>query len=89
GAGFKPEWLSQGDVTVRGLATAYGPLSYALERTDWGWRLMLEQAGAPTRLVWPGSMSLPRAAADGKPLLWEGRELPLPVAPATISLSAD
>jgi len=34
-------------------------------------------------------MSLPRAAADGKPLLWEGRELPLPVAPATISLSAD
>lgn len=89
GAGFKPDWLSQGDVTVRGLATAYGPLSYALERTDWGWRLALEQAGAPTRLVWPGSLSLPRAAADGKPLQWEGRELPLPVAPATISLSAD
>nr|WP_295085248.1 hypothetical protein [uncultured Roseateles sp.] len=89
GAGFKPEWLSQGNLSVRGLATSYGPLSYALERTDWGWRLSLEQAGAPTRLLWPGSMSLPRAAADGKPLVWEGRELALPVAPATISLSAD
>ncbi|MDC8786291.1 discoidin domain-containing protein [Roseateles koreensis] len=89
GAGLKPAWLAQGEVAVRGLSTPFGPLSYSLVKMDWGWRLDMEQAGAPTRLVWPGQLSLPRAVADGKPLTWQGRELPLPVAPATIQLSAD
>lgn len=89
GAGVRAEWLNQGEVAVRGLSTPFGPLSYALNKESWGWRLELEQAGAPTRLIWPEGLSLPRAAAEGQPLKWQGRELLLPVAPSTVRLSAD
>ena len=54
GAGLKPEWLAAGDISLRDLSTAFGPLSYRLLRTPGGWMLHLDQAGAPTRLVWQG-----------------------------------
>ena len=62
GAGLQPEWLAEGDVVVRGLSTAFGPLDYRLQRTACGWTLHLDRAGAPARLIWQGqSLPLPPA----------------------------
>lgn len=87
GAGLKAAWLQQADIAVRGLVTASGPLDFALRRGEGGWTLRLERAGAPARLVWPGDGALPQATRDdGTPIAWQGRELPLPPAPATVRL---
>ncbi|CAN5228708.1 discoidin domain-containing protein [soil metagenome] len=62
GAGLKPGWLAEGDVVVRGLSTAFGPLDYRLLKTACGWTLHLDRAGAPARLIWQGeSVPLPPA----------------------------
>jgi hypothetical protein len=62
GAGFKPAWLAAGDIAVRGLSTAFGPLDYRLLKTACGWAMHLDRAGAPARLVWQGqSLPLPPA----------------------------
>lgn len=87
GAGLKAEWLQQGSVAVRGLSTPYGTLDYRLERTAGGWTLRLPRAvGASLRLAWPAAGPLPQALHDGQALAWEGRELPLPPAPASVQL---
>ena len=41
------------------------------------------------RLAWPGSQVLPEAWHAGRRLAWQGRELPLPRAPATVQLVSD
>ena len=66
GAGLRPEWLAQGDVIVRGLSTAFGPLDYRLlKKADCGWTLHLDRAGAPARLIWQGqSIALPAAPSQ-------------------------
>lgn len=96
GAGIKPEWLAQGGVELRGLSTAYGPLSYRIERRSKGWALVLPPSIAALRgldgglrLAWPGSGALPRATHQGQVLPWQGRELPLPAAPATVLLEQE
>ena len=86
GAGLKAQWLAQGDIAVQGLSTAYGPLDYRLERTAQGWVLRLQQAGTRVRLAWPEGAALPTATRDGQLLAWDGRELPLPGAPAVVQL---
>lgn len=87
GAGLAPHWADQGDIVLDGLVTTSGPLAWALRPADQGWTLRLDRAGAPTRLRWPGSGPLPQARHEGRALVWQGRELPLPVAPASISLA--
>ena len=89
GAGLKAQWLAQGDIAVQGLYTAYGALDYRLERTAQGWVLRLQQAGTRVRLAWPEGAALPRAVHDGQLLAWDGRELPLPGAPAVVQLIGD
>lgn len=99
GAGLKPEWLAQGDIEVRGLSTPYGPLNYRLARAPHGWVLDLKGAAIDVpahevpahevRLAWPGSTVLPEARHEGRRLTWQGRELPLPRAPATVHLIID
>lgn len=90
GAGLKPEWLRQGDIEVRGLSTPYGRLDYRLTRNDIGWTFELGPGLSATRggvrLVWPGEGPLPKATLDGRALAWEGRELPIPGAPAKVIL---
>jgi hypothetical protein len=87
GAGWKPEWLAQG-ITLRGLSTRFGPLALQLKREAQGWRLDLASPlRGQARLVWPGQGPLPRATLQGRPLAWQGRELPLPSAPATVLLT--
>jgi len=89
GAGLKAEWLVQGDIAVRALSTPYGPLDYRLARAGRGWVLHLERAGAPARLVWPGSGELPAALHEARSIAWQGRELALPRAPARVELGTD
>lgn len=89
GAGLKPEWLRAGTIALSGLSTPVGPLSYRLQPVQAparGWLLQLQQAGAAVRLQWPLGLALPRALHEGQVLPWQGRELALPPAPATVQL---
>jgi hypothetical protein len=89
GAGWKPEWLTQG-LEVRGLSTAYGVLDYKLERASDGWRFTLARALPDARggvqLRWPGDGALPRAQIDGRELSWNARTLALPAPAGTLTL---
>ncbi len=89
GAGWKPEWLTQG-LEVRGLSTAYGVLGYKLERASDGWRFTLARALPEARggvqLRWPGDGALPLARADGRELSWNARTLVVPATAGTLTL---
>ncbi len=93
GAGFTPQWRNAGSIEVRGMSTAYGKLDYTLAPRQGGWALELPTSVATLqglrgglRLAWPGTEPLPRATVNGKELPWQGRELALPTAPATVLL---
>ncbi len=89
GAGWKPEWLTQG-LEVRGLSTAFGRLGYTLERASDCWRFTLTRglpdASGGVQLQWPGDGALPLARAGGRELSWNGRTLTLPAATGTLTL---
>ncbi len=93
GAGLAPDWLAQGDIEVSGLSTPYGRLDYRLLRIATGWRLELPHALAGLQggmhLAWPGAGALPRASHNGRALVFNGRELRLPDAPAVVQLDSD
>ena len=90
GAGLKAAWLQQGDVVLRGLSTPYGRLDWSLRRTATGWQLDLplkmKGLAGGARLRWPEDLPLPRALLQGRPLAWQGRELPLPAPPLRVEL---
>jgi hypothetical protein len=90
GAGWKPEWLTQG-LEVRGLSTAYGVIGYKLERVSDGWRFTLARALPDARggvqLRWPGDGALPMARLDGRELPWNARTLTLPARAGTFTLN--
>ena len=90
GAGLTAAWRASGPVRIAGLSTAFGRLDYRLQPTPSGWQLHIdhrpERLPGQLRLAWPGTNPLPRATADGQPLPWDGRELPLPATHATIDL---
>ena len=89
GAGWKPEWLTQG-LEVRGLSTAFGVLDYKLERTSDGWRFTLArtlpEARGGVQLRWPGDGALPLARLDGRELSWNKRSLALPATAGSLTL---
>ena len=91
-AGVPPEWLERGGVEVHGLSTQYGVLGYRLTRNESGWSLDvepgLERLGGGLRLVWPGAGALPQATLGTRVLEWSGRELIIPAAPATVTLTS-
>ena len=86
GAGLTPAWREQGEIDVRGLSTPYGPLDYRLARAERGWSVELRRAGTAVRLAWPGGAAVPTALHNGRELAWQGRELALPQAPASVQL---
>jgi hypothetical protein len=90
GAGVPVAWLDGDGVAVERLSTPYGLLNYRLTRSESGWtfdvRGKLDGLAGGLRLVWPGTGPLPRATQDGRRIEWEGRELPVGAAPATVVL---
>jgi len=94
GAGLRSEWLTQGDIELRGLSTPYGPFDLRLLRSGRGWTLELPRTmtglRGGVRLVWPDGMARPRALHGGAMLAWNERgELRLPDAPVRIELLHD
>jgi hypothetical protein len=89
GAGLNARWLRE-SIEVQGLSTPHGRLDYRLAPNPNGWTLevtsRLEGLRGGLRLVWPGDAALPRATIDGRPIAWQGRELPIPSSPALVQL---
>jgi hypothetical protein len=88
-AGVSPEWLKGSGVTVKGLRTPYGPLTYSLKHE--GGNLVLRvAAGARVPpgglvLVWPGRQPPPPVARiNGKEARWNGTELRVHEVPARV-----
>jgi hypothetical protein len=91
-AGVPPEWLGEG-VSVHGLATPHGLLSYRLQRDGHGLRLNVD---ADLRLppgglifIWPGEGTPPPAMLNGVAATWQGRELRIDQLPAALRLQGD
>jgi hypothetical protein len=90
-AGVPLDWVEHDGVTIQGLSTRYGSLSYRLESSESGWTLDvapgLARLKGGLRLVWPGTGPLPYATLDGRLLFWVGRELVIPSASGSVRLS--
>ncbi len=91
GTGLRSAWLDEGELALRGLSTPYGRLDWSLQRTTAGWTfsmpLTLQGLRGGVRLAWPEDRALPRATHQGRTLVWQGRELPLPPPPFVVELS--
>jgi hypothetical protein len=88
-AGVPPAWLDGPGVTVDGLRTPGGALSYSLRKD--GRRVVLRVAStapAPSGgfvLVWPGGGPPPTTTrVNGQPARWQGSELRFRDVPATV-----
>ncbi|HSW25696.1 MAG TPA: hypothetical protein VLJ62_23245 [Burkholderiaceae bacterium] len=89
-AGVPRDWLTSG-VTVRGLRTRHGALSYRLQRDGTAVHLKVD-AGLNTPpgglwLAWPGDDPLPQASINGQAASWVGRMLRIPALPAQVRLA--
>ncbi|WP_395700887.1 discoidin domain-containing protein [Aquabacterium sp.] len=89
-AGVPAGWLDEG-VAVQGLATPHGLLSYRLKKAAGEVQLDVADSGLrlpPGGLVlpWPGEGALPPATLDGRPAVWQGRELRIRHLPAVLRL---
>jgi hypothetical protein len=87
-AGVPPEWLDGSGISVKGLRTPYGLVSYSA-RNERG-RLVLQLDGSRVPpggvvFVWPGPQAPPRDInINGKPAQWDGTELRVRELPARV-----
>jgi F5/8 type C domain len=87
-AGVPPEWLDGSGISVKGLRTPYGLVSYSA-RNERG-RLVLQLDGSRVPpggvvFVWPGPQAPPRdISINGKPAQWDGTELRVRELPARV-----
>jgi len=87
--GVPAAWLEGSGITVKGLRTPGGTLSYSL-RTDGGNVVLHVTSSAPVPpggfvLVWPGGGPPPATTRiNGKPARWEGSELRVREVPARV-----
>ncbi len=90
GAGLRGSWMRAGDIAIDGLSTAFGPLSWRLQRVNGGWRLHLpaRPVGAASWVWrWPDDLPLPDVRHGSRSLVWSAaRELVLPDGPAVLEL---
>jgi hypothetical protein len=83
GAGVPETWWRAGPVEVRALRTAFGRLDFRIDLE--GAQVLRVRVGPGLEpppgglwFVWSGNGLPPATAADGQPLKWQGRLLPLP-----------
>ncbi len=87
-AGFPWPWLEGEGVAIENLRTAYGHLSFSLQRQ--GGRLVLRVAEGlqpppgGVVLVWPGTQPPGRTRLNGRPAGWQGAELRMHQLPAEV-----
>jgi hypothetical protein len=78
-AGVPAGWLDGDGIGVRGLRTAYGPLSYRIVRDGPGCRITIDPSVRmpPGGIVfeWPGPDAPPAVRVNGRPAAWEGATL--------------
>ena len=88
GAGLLPAWLHGRGVSIQGLRTAYGPLSYSLRMRGSQTSLQIESSvRVPPGgfvFVWPDLLPPGRTRINGKLVHWQGRELRIDKLPATL-----
>jgi hypothetical protein len=88
-AGVSPDWMDGPGITVKGLRTPYGPLTYSLKNE--GANVVLRIAEGTRMppggfvLVWPGRQPPPSVSRiNGKEARWDGSELRVREVPARI-----
>jgi hypothetical protein len=88
GAGVPPSWFDGKGVAIERLRTPYGPLSYSARAQGGRLLFAIEGAAPPGGFVipwpWPGEPG--RALINGKPAVWQERELHVAAAPARVVL---
>ena len=81
GGGLSKDWLVGRGSTIRGLATPYGSLDFAMRGTP---ARLVASVGGSARppggfsLAWPFAGPLPAARIDGRPARWVDRTLNFP-----------
>ena len=78
GGGLSADWLAGPGSAIRGLATPYGTLDFAIRGDS---RSLVATIGGTARppggfvIDWPFAGALPRASVDGRAARWTGRTL--------------
>ncbi|QSX75642.1 discoidin domain-containing protein [Lysobacter arenosi] len=89
-AGIPADWLAGEGVSVANLRTPQGPLGYSMKRS--GDRVVFRLAPGFTPppggvvLTWPWAQSPGRTRIDGRPATWQGNELRIDQAGATVEI---
>ena len=81
GGGLTSEWLSGQGSAIRGLATPYGSLDFAMRGTKEGLNATISGSARPPGgfvLAWPFAGTPPAARIDGRPALWQRGALSIP-----------
>ena len=80
GAGFDADWLIGEGVSIKGLATPYGKIDFAMRGNAARLSATISGDAVPSGgfiLPWPFDGALPLAKVNGKVVEWQGRNLPI------------
>jgi hypothetical protein len=86
-AGIPPEWLNGSGISVKGLRTPYGLVSYSAKNERGRVVLQLDGSRVPPGgvvFVWPGTQPPRDISINGKPAQWDGTELRVRELPARV-----
>lgn len=89
GAGFDADWLIGDGVSIKGLATPYGQLDFAMRGNAAKLSVTISGDAKPPGgfiLPWPFDGTLPSAKVNGKAAKWQGRNLHVPASGNTIMI---
>ena len=78
GGGLSKDWLVGQGSSIRGLATPYGSLDFAVRGTSRRLSATISGSARPLGgfvLAWPFAFSPPPARVDGRPMAWRNRAL--------------
>lgn len=91
-AGVPADWLTGDGISVAGLGTVYGKLSYTLSQRGNKLHLHVAAGARPPggfTLTWPTAGPPGTTMTNGKPAHWHAGELHIPQAPADVVVNID
>jgi hypothetical protein len=89
GAGLSGAWLAGEGSAIRGLATPYGKLDFAMSGNAQRLRATIGGGARPPGgfvLAWPFKSLPPPARVNGRPGTWRGNALHIPASGQSISI---